>query len=166
VPDLLTDIFACADIKGPDECWEWRGKRGTSSRKNYGSFRIGKRQWPAHRLVYMLTRKVTLPRTALVCHTCDNPPCINPAHLWLGSVADNNADRDRKGRHRIAGIVPMPSPSPTAEFLTEHEVACLLNVPVHPITRALKRGELVGRHLSARSGWRITRQALDEWVED
>lgn len=53
-----------------------------------------------HRLAYMAYNNVDLTVDQLVCHTCDNPCCINPAHLWVGTKAENNRDMYLKGRDR------------------------------------------------------------------
>jgi hypothetical protein len=55
----------------------------------------------AHQLAY-INAVGPIPPGLCVCHSCDNPTCINPAHLFLGTVGDNNADRDRKGRHKAS----------------------------------------------------------------
>ena len=91
-------FWAKVDVRGPDECWEWRGDR---SEANYGNVyrRIDgrKRRLRAHRIAFELS-KGPIPSGKFICHTCDNPPCCNPAHLWAGSHADNTADCARKKR--------------------------------------------------------------------
>lgn len=82
------------DRRGPDECWPWLAQR-QQRRGNYGRFR----DRMAHRVAYELHYGVA-PGELMVCHTCDNPPCVNPAHLWLGSAAENVEDCIRKGRFR------------------------------------------------------------------
>lgn len=85
------------DRKGPDECWEWKGHRGNAG---YGVAYCQGLQLRAHRVAYMVA-KGDVPEGVLVLHTCDNPPCCNPAHLRLGTYLDNNEDAINKGRHRL-----------------------------------------------------------------
>ncbi len=59
----------------------------------------------AHRLMWELTRS-TIPEGLLVCHSCDNPACINPEHLFLGTALDNSLDMRAKGRQRYVGRPP------------------------------------------------------------
>lgn len=84
---------------GPDDCWEWVSTR---SGKNYGLLHFmperGKRHYLyAHRVSYFIAHKY-LPEEMDVLHTCDNPPCCNPNHLFLGTQKDNVADMVAKGR--------------------------------------------------------------------
>jgi hypothetical protein len=81
---------------GPDVCWPWLGTRDA---KGYGHFSLELRMEKAHRVALRLSG-VEVPATLLVCHHCDNPPCCNPAHLFVGTVRDNALDMIAKGRHR------------------------------------------------------------------
>jgi len=84
----------CDQNGGPDSCWPFTGGR---NQKGYGRYCVGGGVILAHRAAYIATHGY-IGTDECVLHTCDNPPCCNPAHLWIGSRGDNNADMERKGR--------------------------------------------------------------------
>jgi len=92
-------FWAKVDRGTIDDCWEWTGARQSSqgSAPGYGSVRLEGRQLSAHRIAWEYAHG-PIPDGLVVCHHCDNPPCCNPAHLFLGTIMDNNADRTQKGR--------------------------------------------------------------------
>lgn len=87
---------------GSDACWPWTAGCVTFG---YGALKVGsrtdgsRRTIKAHRLAWEIFR-FPIPAGVNVLHACDNPPCSNPAHLFLGSQSDNAYDRDRKRRRR------------------------------------------------------------------
>ena len=79
-----------------DDCWIWTAGR---TPQNYGLFYYGPHFYElAHRAAYRLMYGA-IPAGHYICHRCDNPPCVNPAHLFLGTAHDNNMDMALKGRH-------------------------------------------------------------------
>jgi HNH endonuclease len=87
-------FFEKVDPSG--ECHLWRSARCAAG---YGQFTLNRYSLKAHRVVWAWTHG-PIPDGLCVLHRCDNPPCVNPAHLWLGTIADNNNDKARKGRGR------------------------------------------------------------------
>jgi len=86
------------NISSKDLCWEWIGKAGTNE---YAQTRWNNIPILCHRKSYELFYGVDVPDDLEVCHTCDNPPCCNPYHLFLGTHQDNVDDRERKGRNKL-----------------------------------------------------------------
>lgn len=96
----LADAFwAYCTRRSTNECWEWEGP----SHRGYGFFKWNGQKYFAHRVAFELHNgpipKAENPRDASICHTCDNPLCCNPAHLFLGTQTENNLDMVAKGRH-------------------------------------------------------------------
>ena len=87
-------------VSKSDGCWVWTGAFSRSRLRGvpgYGVMRIGNQQFRANRLSYEINVG-TIPRGLNVCHHCDNPACVRPDHLFLGTQKDNMVDRSAKGR--------------------------------------------------------------------
>ena len=101
LPGLAERLWSKVDrTGGVDACWPFKGK-GQSG--GYGVLSTSKRPYRTiytHRLAYRLATGVD-PHGQAVCHRCDNPPCCNPAHLFLGTIADNVRDMIAKGRQGV-----------------------------------------------------------------
>lgn len=121
------------NIGATDECWEWQGVRDEKS-YGYAHFK-GKRQG-AHRLSWFLTNG-PIPDGLLVCHKCDNPPCVNPDHLFIGTMKDNMEDCANKGR---IGKHQRP-------FGEDNGWATLTNEDVIEIRRLGAEGKLLQREI-------------------
>ena len=92
----LCDLY---DVDPGSGCWIWNY---TKTSHNYGVITIDGRQVAAHRFSYQWFIG-EIPSGLFVCHKCDNPLCINPSHLFLGTHVDNMQDASRKGRLRNGG---------------------------------------------------------------
>lgn len=126
---------------GADGCWPWSACRLPSG---YGQVSLsrGGRKSPqkitAHRQSWTLTHG-PIPAGLHVCHRCDNPPCVNPAHLFLGTAKVNHQDRARKGRSN-------------ARHGEAHRFARLTETDVRAIWAALLNREATFAELGARYG--------------
>lgn len=82
-----------------NDCWEWVGAKDTGG---YGLLHRNNKTMKAHRVSYEVY-KGRIPKGLVVRHSCDNPACINPDHLDIGTVADNVRDRELRGRRDVKG---------------------------------------------------------------
>jgi len=97
-------FWSKVDIKGPNECWEWKA---SCYKEGYGKFKYENKIVRTHRMAWKLTNG-PIPEGMCICHHCDNPKCCNAEntedHLFLGTLKDNskdmvNKDRQAKGEH-------------------------------------------------------------------
>lgn len=135
--------------KSSGDCWTWTGAR--LNPRGYGAFCLRGKNTSAHRASYVLFVG-PIPKGVYVCHECDNPACVRPEHLFLGTPRDNWADAVSKGR-----INPVPPPSPWAGGVCEfnqgqrNRNAKLDDAAVREIRRLHLSGES-GKSISARIG--------------
>ena len=100
--DATSAFWSFVDIGSDDACWSWRGRRLHDGR---GIFRYRSDEATAPRWAWMLHNGLTIPKGLEACHSCDNPNCVNPRHIWIGSHADNMRDASRKNRLSRQGNV-------------------------------------------------------------
>lgn len=141
-PDEATRFMAKVPALSADECWPWMGRLTTHG---YGAFKLqGGRETRAHR--WMLEHTLGYPLGPLfACHRCDNPRCVNPAHLFPGTNADNAGDMKAKGRARSARGEDHPHTKLTADQV------------------AIIRANPVGRQIHARN-FGVARATIDAVV--
>lgn len=89
----------------PDECWEWIAGKNPSG---YGKIQMKGDAVGAHRVSYELHHGA-IPEGLMVLHSCDNPACVNPAHLRVGTPLDNMQDKMMRGRHRTVCGMQQPT---------------------------------------------------------
>lgn len=90
-------FWSLVNVREEQECWDYTGCLDAAG---YGQFllRSGQAMEKAHRASWMLVHSEAIPPRMQVCHACDNPSCVNPYHLFLGSAGDNMRDMASKGR--------------------------------------------------------------------
>lgn len=119
------NIWEKVDKKSDSECWNWLGQ---TTKGGYGKVRFMGGRYYAHRVIYFITNpgainlnapKVDRDTVGFLLHKCDNPPCVNPNHLRVGSQLDNIRDRDSKNRHADFSGHKNPRSKFTAEQVLE-----------------------------------------------
>lgn len=92
---VLERFWAKVERAGEDECWIWLGAHDG---RGYGTLYVNGRNRRATQISIEIATNLPFPAGKLACHHCDNPPCVNPKHLFVGSMKDNMRDCIAKGR--------------------------------------------------------------------
>ena len=119
------------------DCWIWKG---STNKQGYGRLKFKRKIYGPHRLSYELYIG-KIKKGLCVCHKCDNPSCINPEHLFLGTLSDNMKDAYKKGRM----VIPYtPGEKHTSSILTDKKVIEILKMKKEQKITDKKLGEKFG----------------------
>lgn len=130
-----------AKIKKTEGCWLWQG--ATNKKTGQAQFNYEGKNTQAYRVAWILTNGV-IPDGFYVCHHCDNPACVRPDHLFLGTALDNSQDRDNKGR----GIQPTGENNGMSKLKAEDvkEIKDLLKQPFYGLSKQICEKYGIHRH--------------------
>ncbi len=103
-------------IEKSDGCWRWKGCLST---RGYGKIFFHRKHWSAHRAAWTVY-KGSIPKGKIICHTCDNPQCTNPDHLFIGTFKDNTIDAAKKARLSRLGMTVEDIRSIKKELIHTH----------------------------------------------
>ncbi len=118
--NTIQDFWNRVDKSG--SCWIWQARKDIDG---YGIFPFEKKERKAHRFAFEQLNGA-IPKGMFVCHSCDNPSCVNPAHLFLGTLQDNHKDMMNKGRQ---GHGRHPGSTNPSAKLTEQQVLEIRALP-------------------------------------
>ena len=139
------------DRQGADDCWEWQGS--TRGKMGYGNISWQGRMLGTHRVSWTL-HNGPIPEGGHVLHKCDNPPCCNPAHLFLGDNAANVADKMAKGRHRYDTGEDHPRSKMTWERVRELRRRSAAGVPYSVLARTFNISKATVGQIVTRRTWK------------
>lgn len=129
-------------------CWIWTAGKFTDG---YGTISINGKSLMAHRVSYAIHHG-HIPSDFLICHACDNPPCVNPSHLWPGTNKDNGADCTAKGRRAKGdrnGMRKHPNRVMRGE---DHGKSKLTTLEIEAIRARYSEGKISQKRLAAEFG--------------
>jgi hypothetical protein len=123
-------------VQKGDGCWEWQG---AFFRRGYGAFKVLGKTVKAHRFSYEMDRG-PIPSGMFVCHSCDNPGCVRPEHLFLGTPDENVQDMMSKGRAGNPRRHEAQRMRLVAPCFTQYHLAELFDVCQQTVSLVLRRG--------------------------
>src|SRR6186713_73310 len=126
----LIDRFRSKTLQAANGCIHWTAGRFT---QGYGAFQMDGKSFRAHRVSWEI-QNGPIPRGLHLCHRCDNPICVNPAHLFLGTAADNARDRECKKRGR-----PFKGEASNTAKLTAADIQVIRNLSGLSLSQIAKR---------------------------
>ena len=130
-------FWSRVEITSPFSCWEWQSNRLPTG---YGTYYFKGKNRRAHRVSYELMNG-KIPKGQHILHHCDNPPCVNPRHLWSGTTLDNMQDAAQKGR---MGKTSQPGEEHPNSKLTESQVLEIRDLFARGIYNQGMLGKLFG----------------------
>ncbi len=135
-------------VKKTDTCWVWTASK---NQDGYGWFKINGKMRRAHRVSYEM--HFGAPGELCVCHRCDNPGCVNPAHLFLGEHQDNMNDMVVKGRSNTRRGIANTEAKLTESAVKEIRELCNQKVKQRDIAELYGVSKSLISHIHRREGW-------------
>lgn len=144
-----------AKVRKSSNCWEWTGAKNTKGYGNVSVWKVG--TFKAHRIAWQLSYG-PIPDGKCVLHHCDNPGCVRPDHLWLGTNLDNIRDMWKKGRARPGVIGPLPLEKRARG--DSHGMAKMTSTLVSQLRAEYENGNTNISHLAVKYG--VTRRTIKD----